>query len=131
MLGLPTFWFGVACAGASLSERSLQDGGNVSRSMFLNVSLTTYLGDHRLVLVLVDWKTSTKLVQKGRQLTRMDASGSEDLERATLNAHDEVSFIGSALPHHLVPCQHSIDAFSRPPGERQHLRHALKTCFFF
>ena len=130
MLGLTPFWIGVVCAGASLSERPLQDGGDISRSVFLNVSLSTYLSDHRLVLVLIDWKTSTKLMQKGRQLIRMDASGSEDLECTTFNAHDEMSFIGSALSHHLVPCQHSIDAFSRPSGERQHLRHALKTCFF-
>ena len=104
MLGLPTFWFGVVCAGASLSERPLQDGGDISKGVFLDVSLTTYLGDHRLVLILVDWETSTELVQKGRQLTRMDASCSEDLEGTTFNAHDKVSFIGSALTHHLVPC---------------------------
>ena len=72
MLGLPTFWIGVISAGASLSERPLQDGGDISKGMLLDVSLTTYLSDHRLVLVLVDWKTSTKLMQKGRQLVRME-----------------------------------------------------------
>ena len=128
--GSATFWFGVICAGASLSERPLQDGGDIPGRVFLDVSLTTHLGNHRLVLVLVDREASTKLVQKGRQLTRVDASGSEDLECAAFNAHDKVSFISSALSHHLVPCQHSIDAFSRSPGERQHLCHALKTCFF-
>ena len=130
MLGLPTFWIGVICAGASLSERPLQDGGDISRCMFLDVSLTTYLGNHRLVLVLVDREASTKLVQEGRQLTRVDASCSEDLEGTTFKAHDKVSFVGSALTHHLVPCQQGIDTLSRSPGERQHLRHALKTCFF-
>ena len=103
MLGLPTFWIGVICAGASLSERPLQDGGDVARCVLLDMPLSTYLGYHRLVLVLVDGETSTKLVQEGSQLARVDASCSEDLEGTAFNAHDKVSFVGSTLSHHLVP----------------------------
>ena len=131
MLGLPTFWLDEVRAWASLSERPLQNGGDVARCVLLDMPLSTYLGYHRLVLILVDGETSTKLVQEGSQLARVDAGCSEDLEGTTFNAHDKVSFIGGALTHHLVPRQHGIDALSRSPGKCQHLCHALKTCFFF
>ena len=95
------------------------------------MSLASHLCDQRVVLDLIIREAATELMQKGRQLVRVDAGSSEDLECATFNAHDKVSFGGGALSHHLVPCQQGIDMFSRSPGESQHLSHALKTCLFF
>ena len=70
VLGLPTFWLGVICAGASLSERPLQDGGDVPRSSFVNVSLASDLGDQSLVFLLVAGEAPAKLLQQRGQLTR-------------------------------------------------------------
>jgi len=95
------------------------------------MSLSSYLGYQRLVLDLIIREATAKLLQEGRQLVRVYAGGSEDLESASFNAHNEVSFVGGALSHHLVSCQQGIDVLSRPSGERQHLCHALKACFFF
>ena len=60
--GLAAIWPYIVGAGSRLSERSLQDGGNLTRRGFLNVSLSAHLGNQRLVLDLIGRKTATKLV---------------------------------------------------------------------
>ena len=106
-------------------------GGNITRCGFLNMSLSAHLGNQRLVLDLIIRMTATKLVKQVRQLVSMNADRSKHLERASFDAHDKVTLVGSALTHHLISGQQCIDVISRYSGERQHLSHVLQTRFFF
>lgn len=59
------------------------------------------------------------------------AGGSGGLGRASLDAYNEVHFVGTAISHRLASCPKGIDALSKPHSERQRLRYILKACLFF
>ena len=129
--GLTIFWFDIVRTWSGLSARPLQYGGDVPRCCFMDEPLAAHLGDQLLVLDLIGRQSSTKLVQQLRQLARLNACGPKDLESASFDAHYEVPFVRCTLSHDLVPCQQRVAVLSRPSGKRQHLCHALKTCFCF
>jgi hypothetical protein len=70
------------------------------------------------------WHASAKLLEEQHELFWADVAGSEELQGAFLNTHDELSFRGCSLAHDLEAGQKGVDGLAKAAAECQHFRGA-------
>ena len=108
----------------------MQVRSNITRCILRDVSVPAHLLAQHCPLGIVLGELALKGLQECEEMLGLNPSCTQQLERASFNAHRKLTFLCCSLPDNLIPCREAVDCLMGPACESEHLGHCCEATLF-